>query len=136
MNKKTTLIPSLCIFLLLLFTKPLTANQSDGVQPSTLYASTTAYAASESGYVHIGSYDNFRIFTDLSPDRFGEQAIVDRDNQLIFENEGRSDYLLYPYFFILVNYYDTFEVVTLSPWSFDGIDALINVNKQYIQFYN
>ena len=102
---------------------------------STQYAFQTAYAAAEDSYVHLGFYPEFRIFTDVSNENFGDQVIASYDGSTLYENDGRSQHIFYPTFFILINYYHAFEVVTVSPWDFDGIYELSNVNVQYIEFY-
>lgn len=120
------------VFFVILCTQGLTAYEAE--ENRYLYAKSTEYAASGKGYVHIGNYADFRIFTDVSFDDFGDQTINTYTGEMLYTSEN-SAHVFYPYFYILVNYYHTFEVLTVSPWDFDGIGALTNVNKQYIEFY-
>lgn len=102
---------------------------------TTVYANSIVYVPHENSYVHVASYDEFRILTDVNFENFGEQLIVSYEGETLYDNEGRNDYVLYPYFFILVSYYHAFEVVTVSQWPFDGVNALTSPTRQYIEFY-
>lgn len=126
-----TFIFSLCIFAGALQATDLTPQSTS----SREYATETGYTFTGQGtYVHLAIYPNFRIITDMSDDNFGSQIIEDYEGNIIFEAFSRSD-MPYSTFFILVNYYDTFEVVTISSWFFNGIYQMASVNKQYIQYY-
>lgn len=109
--------------------------QLNGSEINPGYAQSTSYALSDTGYVHIAQYDNLQVFTNVELDHFGEQIIFSLRGEELYRSEYRNDYVFYPFFFILVNYYDAFQIVTVSPWGFDGLDPLIHVNKQYIEFY-